>query len=309
MSELFFPYEIADFKILHPLANERKRKINSVYLVEHKENGIKGVLKHLSKTAGNKHLTQFLRNEASFHFEMEQLPVTYAFMETDEEILLIKSYSEGVSLSEYWDNIPKKLRVEFIGLLITKLIPIGSELKRLGIVHADFKPSNLILDGSDLEFEVSLIDFGLAFYPEKNPNRRVIFSLGYSPPELILNQLQLANHSSDLYSFGICLYQLLSGKLPLMHPNPAIMTNLQVTHPLPHPNAISKSMFRVLQKCCAKKAFPKPPNMLSQDEINSLLLDGIKMRYQSFGEMYKDYDLFMQKPGFWKRLIKIFSKS
>lgn len=309
MSAMHFPYSVSDFKIISPLAAERKRKINQVFLVEHIENGTKGILKHLSKTDKNKQLENFLRNEAAFDFNFSGLPQTYAFLETDHEIMLIKSYAEGVPLDVYWKSIPKAERLRFVKLLVHSLAPIMAILAEQGIVHGDLKPGNLILNGEGLDFELHLIDFGLAFRPATIENRNLIFSLGYSAPELILHRLHLASQASDIFSFGVCLYQLFDGKLPLTHANPAIMTNLQITHPLPESRNIPKKLHAVLAKCCAKFSFAKPPHLLPKQEMDELLQRGIAERYPDFGALLLNLDLPEDKPGLLPRLIKIFSKS
>ena len=304
-----FPNLVSDFKILHALGNESKRKINQVFLVEHKDSGLKAVLKHLTKNSSKQHLEQFLRNEAYFSFDSSYLPKTLAFTETDKEILLIKTYSEGISLINYWKTIPNKLKEEFLVLFLSKFETIGRELLDLEIVHGDIKPTNIIIKGELLDFEISLIDFGLAFYPRKNSERNIIFSLGYSAPELILNRLDLASHASDLYSLGITFYHLYAGKLPLTHPNPAVMTNLQLNHPIMNHAGIPKNIFSLIEKCCAKIPFPKPPNRLTHDQITKLLNDGISIRFQNIGEILAAYHSYPKKVSFLNKLIKVFSKS
>ena len=303
------------FKILKKLGQKTKRKFNEVYLVEILENKQLGVLKQLVKNESNLHIQDLLREEAQFTFQNKNLPHTLFFEETDSQISLIKNYFEGESLNDYWKTISKKDRISFLCELIKQLIPIFQELKEKNIVHGDIKPTNFILNGDGLNFQLKLIDFGLSFCPadfEKNQKiRKIVFALGFSAPELILNKLNVANQSSDIFALGICFYYLFEGKLPLSHPNPAIMTNLQLVHPLVKPSSIPKDLFHVLDKMCYKESFAKPANLMSNEEINLILKRGISNRYQSLNEIFEDLNQIKLKreKSVLVRLIKIFSKA
>lgn len=297
------------FKIIKPLGFDFKRKFNSVYLCEHKTLGFASVLKHIKKNSSNLNHQEMLRFEANFVFDHPNLPKTYLVNETKEELFVFKSYSEGIPLNEFWKTIKKRDQTLFLIQFLSKLKPLFDELKEKKIVHSDIKLTNIIINGTLENFEVFLIDFGLAFYPEEH-QRKLVFSLGYSAPELIVNYLHLANHSSDLFSLGICIWQLIEGKIPLTHSNPAIMTNLQLTHPLPKGQNMSDQWYTVLAKMCAKHSFPKSPNMLSKDEVESLILLGQQQRYQSIDEILNELENFTDDhKSILKKLIKIFSKS
>ncbi|TNE54425.1 MAG: hypothetical protein EP338_07495 [Bacteroidetes bacterium] len=308
-----FSHPISDFLIREEFRSGQKRKLNRVFLVEHKTLGIFGVLKHHQKTKGQEHLQQFLRNEALHSFHFMGLPETLAFSETEQEILLVKSFQEGMALDLFWQQLKKRDRLSFLVSMLEKLLPLLCHLEERGVVHADIKPSNIIIQKNDDSFSISLIDFGMAFHPNDPGQRKLIFSLAYSPPELILQQLHLAGPHSDLFALGVSVYQLLEGKLPWHHPNPAIMTNLQLTHPLPDSPAIPKKIKAILHRCCAKETFPKPPQMLSKQELEQILQRGINQRYSSYDEMIHEIhslDLHRESDaGIWNRLIKIFSKS
>lgn len=299
----------SDYKIIRPLGSEHRRKFNAVYLCEHKTSGEKAVLKHLAKQDGNASIQEMLRFEASLAFESQHFPKTILLEETENELFLFKSYLEGIPLDVYWKQLKRKEREQFIIRLFQKLHRLFEELSAKKLIHGDIKPGNVLIEGAGLDFEAKLIDFGLSFHSDETIKRSIIFSLGYSAPELILNELDLANQSSDFFALGICIWQLFEGKLPLVHPNPAIMTNLQFTHPLPQGDAMSKAMNAVLCKMCYKEAFPKPPNMLSKEEIRMLLQRGVSQRFQSLTEALDAYRNFPKKRFSLRNLIKISSNS
>jgi serine/threonine-protein kinase len=81
-----------------------------------------------------------------------------------------------------------------------------------GIIHRDIKPSNIMLSGKN---EVKLLDFGLALPalgPEFTRSGTRLGSLHYMSPEQVLGKKLDAR--SDIYSTGVTLYQLVTGRLP-----------------------------------------------------------------------------------------------
>lgn len=279
-----------NFEVIRVLGNGKKRKFNEVFLVKNKGGNGQAVLKYLKKTAQNVPGQNILRQEAAYEFQHPGLPHTLAFRETEEEIFLLKNYFEGRALDDYWRELAPGERIAFLKRLFEKLGPLFEELREKGLVHGDIKPSNIIVQGKGLDFNVALIDFGLAFYPAAPPGRSLVFALGFSAPELILNRLDLAGHSSDLFSLGISLVLLYEGKLPLSHPNPAVMTNLQLTHPLMQTSRVPKTLFPLIARMCYKQPFPKPPNLMPESAVREILAEGISRRYQSIAEILPELE-------------------
>lgn len=85
-----------------------------------------------------------------------------------------------------------------------------------GIVHRDIKPNNIMLDGSGPNLHLWITDFGLAraFETETTLHGRggVAGTPGYIAPELLLGHP--ASQATDLFAFGIVLYQLFTGERP-----------------------------------------------------------------------------------------------
>ncbi len=298
-----------NFEIIRPLGSGKKRKFNEVFLVRDQHSGEEAVLKYLEKSEQNSAAQDLLRREAALVFDHPLLPRVIRLGETEKALFLLKKYVPGIPLDAYWKQLPVKERLPFLLLLLDQLLPLFEELRIKKLVHGDIKPSNILVNDTEAGTEVALIDFGLAFYPEKTAGRNLVFALGFSAPELILNRLALADHTTDIFSLGISIALLFEGKLPLSHPNPAVMTNLQLTHPLVQTPRVPKKIFPVLARMCHKASFPKPPQLLPEKTVESLLKEGQAKRYQNLAEVSDALLEILEKDkkSWFSGLVKIFA--
>lgn len=82
-------------------------------------------------------------------------------------------------------------------------------LHNKNILHKDIKPENIVLIGSSLSF----IDFGLSeIMSNVNQNNAFVGTTLFTAPEVVLNKVYTP--SSDIYSFGIVMFFVLSGEVP-----------------------------------------------------------------------------------------------
>ncbi len=229
-----------------------------------------------------------LKNEREFNFSSAGLPNVIDFFESESECILVRNFEEGVTLHEYWKRLASKERIPFLTQFLAKLAPLFDVLNAEGIIHCDIKPSNMIIRSDLSSFEVALIDFGLAIRSSQPENRKVLFPLGFAAPELLLNELDLVNHRTDLFALGITFWNLFTGELPLTHPNPSIFTNLQLTHPLPDHSSIPKGLYPILLKMTNKHVFRTAPNLMTKEDRKKALIQGIAGRYTTITEMLED---------------------
>jgi len=115
------------------------------------------------------------------------------------------------------DKVLEKSRVSLATALkwgIEICIGMTYAISRGMIAHRDLKPSNLMIDPNDT---LQITDFGLAIFSIAPSNRFIDSSPSgtptYMPPEQFLPDAKL-DHRSDIYSFGIILYEMITGDLP-----------------------------------------------------------------------------------------------
>lgn len=246
------------------LGNQSVRKFNRVELVENK-NKERFVLKSCSLE--NETGCQLLLEEFKFSFDINGLPEIIKLDKTSSELQLLIKFKEGISLDEYWKKLKRKEQKEFLTDFIPTFLELLSQIHLKGIVHNDIKPGNILINGK----EIHLIDFGMATKIGEESNRKILFSLQYASPELILNKLHLLDATSDLFSFALVIIQLLHGKPIFTHSNPSVLTNLAITYPIHLKGVVPKEFVSILEKMTTKAVFKTSPNRMNQDEVDSLL--------------------------------------
>ena len=121
-----------------------------------------------------------------------------------------------------------------IAEIVFKCVRALSFAHSKGLTHRDIKPGNILHAG---KANIKLADFGLAI--DRTSDRTVVAGIGspaYMAPELLAG-LAEASLKTDIYSLGVVMYHLLTGRLPFQAPNTASMT-YQIVHT--DPEAASK---------------------------------------------------------------------
>ncbi|MEL6150426.1 MAG: serine/threonine-protein kinase, partial [Chloroflexota bacterium] len=120
------------------------------------------------------------------------------------------------------------------------------------IIHLDLKPPNILLDSQGLPY---LADFGLAtrLDPSGHAQNPGSGTLLYMAPEQLTSDT--LDHRADIYSFGLVLFHMLTGKLPFEAVTPLALKQLQFHEDLPHPADLNPDLpdelGDILRKCTA----------------------------------------------------------
>lgn len=275
-------HEWKDFTVLKKLGMQKKRKFGATYLVQRNDSSEQLVLKVVEHSGDFELAKQQLEAESKFSFIHKSLPTIVDFFSSQNESCLFLKFKEGIPLDEYFSKLKRKERIPFLKYFIKQLVPVFNELNNRSIVHCDIKPSNFLVDGQK---KIHLIDFGLALNSSEENHRKLVFPLGYASPELLLNELSLVNQQTDFYALGTMIWRLFSGKIPLTHPNPSVFTNLQLNHPLPENDSISRKLQRILEYMTCKHSFALPPNRMKREDVILLLETAKSNRPKSIEEI------------------------
>jgi len=205
---------------------------------------------------------------------------------------IVMEYIEGKTLK----NLIKKRGALTLPEVIDIMIQLTSGLMCAHdsyIIHRDIKPQNVLIleDG-----RVKITDFGIAMALNSNEltqTNSVMGSVHYLPPEQ-------ANGSgstikSDIYSLGIVMYELITGKLPFKGDNAVEIAIKQMKEPIPSickDNAeIPQSIENIILKACAKN--PKnrydSAKEMHDDIKNALTEEGLKQQKNVY--LYSENDL------------------
>lgn len=145
----------------------------------------------------------------------------YDFGKTEDGIYyMVQEFVDGVTVDELMPP-GKPLQHERVVDIVRQVLSCLEEAHSQGVIHRDLKPSNLMSTTTEEGEEViKILDFGVAKLLEKSdtagPSRQSTKFIGtpiYMSPEQILGRE--VGPSSDLYSVGLMLYEMITGQAPI----------------------------------------------------------------------------------------------
>ncbi len=198
----------------------------------------------------------------------------YSIEETDNGSFIATEFIDGQTLRErisekplHWQDAVK-IAIQITGALKTA--------HSVGIIHRDIKPANIMIRRDGI---VKVLDFGLAklngpisrdaeTIDQTAPNR-LLGTINYMSPEQALGEE--VDERTDIFSFGVVLYEMLSGSMPFAGPSDAAIYNATINKVLPPLSKSNDSIPREL------------------DEIVKCALEKDRTRrYQTFSELRAD---------------------
>ena len=122
-----------------------------------------------------------------------------------ERIYLILEYISDLTLEQYLISHHKKDEMLQFALELSQVL---GYIHQMGYIYRDLKPANIMIkDG-----HIKLIDFGIVRKYKKQPDTTLLGTRGYCAPEI--ERVGKTTYQSDLYSLGITLAMMFTGKMP-----------------------------------------------------------------------------------------------
>jgi len=184
----------------------------------------------------------------------QNLATVYDFGKQDDKIFIAMTFVEGESLSDVIKR-EKKLPVKnaiYIAWQIARGLEYAHER---GVIHRDIKPSNIMIMKNN---EACIIDFGISITTESQRLTNPGMTMG-TPEYMSPEQCQNRNVTlqSDIYSFGIVFYEMLSGDPPFVGGSSLSILNRHLNE-MPKSlrkrnDDVSEELERIIFKCLEKK--------------------------------------------------------
>ncbi|MBO6573835.1 MAG: serine/threonine protein kinase [Rhodothermales bacterium] len=159
--------------------------------------------------------------------------------------LVMPLYHSALSTGRRW---PEQEAVSFAAAVANAL----AYAHRKGVLHRDIKPSNILMTK---EGDPVIVDFGIAKIladPTLTPMGAKLGTIAYMSPEQARGERTAA--TTDIWSLGVVLYQLLSGRRPFEGANPLeVIGKVRDEPPPPLPSDISSACARIVFRCLQKR--------------------------------------------------------
>ena len=190
---------------------------------------------------------------------------------------IVEEYIDGITLKDYLSQQREIKWKEAIHFTIQILRALQHAHEK-GIVHRDIKPQNIMLlqDGT-----IKVTDFGIARFSRSETRTmtgKTIGSVHYIAPEQARGDL--TDEKADIYSVGVMLYEMLTGRLPFEADNAVSVAIMQLQADPKPPREINPAIPEGLEEI-TMKAMQKEPSH----------------RYQSASEMLRDIEEFRRNPS------------
>lgn len=190
---------------------------------------------------------------------------------------IVMEYIDGITLKQYIDQ-EGVIRLDEALHFTTQILMALEHAHEKGIIHRDIKPQNVMLlqDGS-----IKVTDFGIARFSQSETQTmtdKAIGSVHYIAPEQARGDY--ITNKADIYSVGVMLYEMTTGRLPFVADNAVSVALMQLQAKPVMPRELNPNLPRGLEQITMRAMEKNPVD-----------------RFQSAGEMLDDIDRFRRNPG------------
>ena len=175
----------------------------------------------------------------------------YDAVSDDSLSYIVMEYVNGQTLEHYCD-VANLLPVSNVVEVIFKCSLALAFAQRHGVIHCDIKPANILIKD---DTNIKLSDFGAALYEDaQHTHLRGVGSPAYMSPEQV--QEKEVSFHTDIYSLGVVMYQMLTGKLPFRATSKASLlyqvVNIPAVPPSTFRREVPDELDRLVLRCLEK---------------------------------------------------------
>jgi len=247
--------------------------------------------------AADKRMIERFKNELKFARQISHRNVCRMFdlNETEGTPFITMEYVPGEDLKSFIRRSGQLSAGK--ALSITKQVCEGlAEAHRLGVIHRDLKPSNIMIDR---EGNARIMDFGIARSLEAREVTRAGVMIGtpeYMSPEQV--EGEDIDQRSDIYSLGVILYEMVTGKVPFEGATPLSIAlkhkTVEPQNPKKFNSQIPEDLSLLILKCMNKDKAKRYQN--SEEVISELnkIESGIPARVKALERRRPFFQHFFQ---------------
>ncbi|UQA59500.1 AAA family ATPase [Polyangium aurulentum] len=260
---------------------------SAIYRGHRKEDRTPVVVKFLKDEYPTPRDVAKLRHEHAIMSEIESpgLLRAYGLEKLGKQLALVMEDRGGRPLNALLQPKLDVATALHVGIALARIL---ESLHQRRIIHKDLKPHNILFNRDTRE--VMLIDFGSAMFLPQEAQRvaspgLLEGTIAYMSPEQTGRMSRVIDHRSDLYSFGVTLYQMLTGSLPFSASEPTEMVHSHIARTPTPPHEVCADIPEVLSRIVTKLLAKNPEDRYQHARGLGVDLEECLRQWQASGRV------------------------
>lgn len=229
-----------------------------------REVAIKFLLHHITPTEEERERFK-IEAQAAAVLNHPNIATIHATEEVDGETFIVMEYIKGLELKDIiTSNFPQVTNLREVLDYATQIAEGLQAAHEEGVIHRDIKSANIMITEKD---QVKIMDFGLAKLiggAELTKKHSTLGTAAYMSPEQARGEK--IDHRTDIWSFGVMLYEMLSGQLPFKGENDsAVLYSIMNDEPVPIKitrKDVPIELEQAIHNCLEKKRDDRYPSIV-----------------------------------------------